>query len=337
MKKNILLTGVSGTVGAQVFKQLLDQGNNNITVFSRASKTNKKLFRPYKNKINIVYGDMIHKDEVIAACKNQDIIIHNAAIIPPLADEKVELANDVNVNGTQNLVNALEEFSPRVFFIYSSSVAIYGDRLQNPDIRISDPLAPSTGDEYAKTKIKAEGIVKNSKLDWTIFRLPAVMGSNNHKISKLMFHMPLDTPIEIATPEDTGRALVKACNHKDELNKKIFNLGGGENCRITYKKLLSESFRIFGLGKLTFPEKAFAEKNFHCGYYADGINLENILHFRQDTIDDYFERLKQHISPLKRALTSIVKIPVKKFLLKHSEPLKAFKEKDLELIERFFN
>ena len=152
-----------------------------------------------------------------------------------------------------------------------------------------------------------------------------------------MFLMPLNTSMEIATPEDTARAQVKACDHKEELNKRIFNLGGGEDCRIIYKDLLSDSFKIFGLGKLNFPDKAFAEKNFHCGYYTDGDDLENILHFRQDTMNDYFERLKQNTSLLKKTFASLLKGPIKKHLLKHSEPLKAFRENDSELIERFFN
>ena len=34
------------------------------------------------------------------------------------------------------------------------------------------------------------------------------MGVNNYKMSGLMFYMPLETRMEIATPEDVGRAFV---------------------------------------------------------------------------------------------------------------------------------
>ena len=37
------------------------------------------------------------------------------------------------------------------------------------------------GIEYALTKIKAEQLIQNSKLNWAIFRLTAIMGSKNHK------------------------------------------------------------------------------------------------------------------------------------------------------------
>ncbi len=41
-----------------------------------------------------------------------------------------------------------------------------------------------------------------------------------------MFHMPLNTPMEITTAEDTGRAFAKALVNFDKLEGSIFNLGG---------------------------------------------------------------------------------------------------------------
>ncbi|MCK5840337.1 MAG: NAD(P)-dependent oxidoreductase, partial [Bacteroidales bacterium] len=93
---------------------------------------------------------------------------------------------------------------------------------------------------------------------------------------------------------------------------------------------------IFGLGKLDFPENAFAEKNFHCGNYVDGDNLENIIHFRHDTIKDYFYRLEQTNSLFKKTLAQLFKKPIQKWLLKQSEPLNALKKNDTALINRFF-
>ncbi|MCK4678644.1 MAG: NAD(P)-dependent oxidoreductase [Bacteroidales bacterium] len=336
MTKNILITGAAGTIGTTLLSLLIKQDGLNITAFDLKSKKSTKSLNNLKNRVKIIYGDISKKKEIIIACKNQDIVIHLAAIIPPLADDHPKLANDVNVEGTRNIIEALEEFSPNAFFIFSSSIAIYGDRIKNPDIKVTDQLSPSEGDEYALTKIKAEQLIQNSKLNWVIFRLTAIMGSKNHKVSKLMFHMPLNTPIEIATPEDTARALVNACDHRKELNHQIFNLGGGENCRILYKDLLSGSFRIFGLGKLDFPENAFAEKNFHCGNYDDGDNLEKIIHFRQDTINDYFHRLEQTNSPVKKTLAQLFRKPIQKWLLKQSEPLNALKKNNTALISRFF-
>ena len=336
MIKNILITGAAGTIGTTVLSYLIKHDGFNITALDLKSKKSVKLLNNFENSVKIIYGDISKKEEIIHACKNQDIVIHLAAIIPPLADDNPKLANDVNVEGTKNLIEALEKLSPNAFLFFSSSIAVYGDRIKNPDIKVTDQLLPSEGDEYALTKIKAEQLIQNSKLNWAIFRLTAIMGSKNHKVSKLMFHMPLNTPVEIATPEDTASALVNACDHREELNHQIFNLGGGKNCRILYKELLSGSFRIFGLGKLNFPEKAFAERNFHCGNYDDGDILENIIHFRHDTINDYFYRIEQTISPVKKILAHLFRKPIQKWLLKQSEPLNALKNNNTALINRFF-
>lgn len=335
MKKiNVLLTGASGTVGFEALKQLLEKGCYNVTVFDKKSKLSVKKLSPFQNKINLIYGDISnasHLDKII----NVDAVIHLAALIPPLADDMPELAHKVNTIGTQNLIKQLERQSPNAFFMYSSSISVYGDRIENPYIKVGDPLIPSEGDAYAQTKIAAEKALQDSKLDWTIFRLAAIMG--NHKMSKLMFHQPLNTALEIATPRDTARAFVNAIPKQKELSKQIFNLGGGESCRISYEHFLERSFAIFGLGKLNFPKNAFADKNFHCGYYEDGDVLEKTLNFRDDTLEDYFKMEAEKVSPITKIAASIFKKPVKWYFLKQSEPLEALKTNNIERIKHYFN
>lgn len=333
-KKSILLTGASGTVGYEVLKQLVEIPNLKITVFDKESKASVSKLKPFENGVDLVYGDITNGADLEKIVYNQDYVIHLAAIIPPTADDNPELAKRVNVDGTRNLVELLQRHSPHCFFIYSSSISVYGDRLENPYISVGNPLEPSPGDEYAVTKIAAEKIIQESALDWTIFRLAAIMGG--HKMSKLMFHQPLDTSLEIATPQDTARAFVKAINKQEQLSKRVFNLGGGESCRIDYKGFLERSFDIFGLGELNFPEKAFAEKNFHCGFYEDGDELENILHFRRHSLEDYFEMESEKVSSFKKFGASLLKKPIKYYLLKQSEPRTALEENDASMKKQFF-
>lgn len=332
--KSVLLTGASGTVGFEVLKQLVGNLNLSLTVFDKKTKGSVSKLNPYKDKVVLVYGDITNRTDVEKIAYNQDFVIHLAAIIPPIADDHPDLAKRVNIEGTRNLVKALGQHSPNCFFIYSSSISVYGDRLKNPYISVGDPLKPSPGDEYAKTKIAAEKILQESNLDWTIFRLAAIMGG--HKMSKLMFHQPLDTSLEIATPQDTARAFVNALEKREQLSKRIFNLGGGENCRIDYEGFLKRSFNIFGLGELNFPDKAFAEKNFHCGFYDDGGELEEILHFRNHSLDDYFAIEKKKVSAVEKFGARLLKKPIKYYLLKQSEPLIAFRKNDKKMEKQFF-
>jgi len=332
----ILITGASGTVGSATLANLIAANIHKITVFDLKTRRSTKLFNSHADKIKVVYGDIASKDQLHSACIDQDVAIHLAAIIPPLADDNPELANRVNYQGTKNLIDCLEASSPSAFLIYGSSISVYGDRLKDQQIMVGDPLTPSVGDEYAITKIKAEEAVQSSSLSYTILRLTAVMGADNHKISKIIFHMPLETPIELITPEDAGRALACAIAHKQQLVGRIFNLSGGEKCQIIYRDLLSKAFANAGLGKLNFPEHSFAQHNFHCAYYADGDQLEEILNFRKDTIDDFFRMQREAIAPITKVLASLLRVFIKKALLAKSEPLEAYKTRVKKMMERFF-
>ncbi len=333
----VLVTGASGTVGEEVVYQLLNEKDNyEVTVFDLKTKGSKKLFGQFEDNIRIHYGDIGNKETVAQACKDKDAIIHLAAIIPPLADEDHVLAEKVNIRGTRNLIQGLQKFSPSAFFLYSSSISVYGDRLQNPWIKMDDQLVPCERDYYAKTKLEAEKLIRGRLTHWAIFRLTAIMGTNNHSASSLMFHMPLDTKMEICTPADTARAFVHALRHQRELEQQIYNLSGGRDCRVSYRDFIQRSFKISGLGSPGFQPRTFAEKNFHCGFYADGDDLEKILHFRHDTMEDYFAQLKQSVSPLQKGTTILLRHFIKRRLQNLSAPYQALKKNNKTDIDYFF-
>ncbi len=334
-KKRILLTGASGTVGFETLKHLVKNPTYEITVFDVKTLTSVKKLTPFRSQVEIVYGDIGNAAAVEKVCHNKDVAIHLAAIIPPLADINPELAYRVNVQGTENLIHALEKRSPECYFLFSSSISVYGDRLSNPEISVSDPLKPSSGDQYGETKVLCERVIRSSNLSWSIFRLAAIMG--NHKISGLMFHMPLNTPMEICTPMDAGRAFANAVDFQYQLENQIFNLGGGEDCIISYHSFLVKMFDAFGLGKANFPEKAFAEKNFHCGILFDGNHLEDIIRFRRHSLADYFEMVHQQVNPFQKKITFLFRKLIKCWLLSQSEPYKAYRDGNEAGIKHFFN
>ena len=334
-KKRILLTGASGTVGLETLQHLVKNPNYEITIFDVETKNSVKKLSSFRNSVEIVYGDIGNMTDIEKVSVNQDAVIHLAAIIPPLADADPDLAYRVNVKGTKNLIDALEKNSPDCYFLFSSSISVYGDRVHNPKILVTDQLKPSPGDQYGETKVLCESMIRESKLSWSIFRLAAIMG--NHKISKLMFHMPLETTMEICTPQDTGRAFANAVDFQNQLEKRIFNLGGGKECVISYRSFLEKMFEAFGLGQVDFPGKAFAEKNFHCGIMEDGDKLEEIIHFRRQNLGDYFEMVEQEVSTSQKKLAIIFKSFIKRWLLSQSEPYRAFRKGNLVEIKHFFN
>lgn len=333
--KKILVTGAGGMVGFHTIEFLVKEKCYEITALDLNSKNTQKKFKKYKDKINIVYGDI--NDEVLinSLIKTHDYVIHLAAVLPPLADLKPELTKQVNYEGTKNIVKAIKNYNPKCFLIFASSISVYGDRIDNPYIKVTDKVGVNDFDIYANYKIKTEKLIKKELDNYTIFRLTAIMGRPD--MDPLMFHMPLNTKLEICSDIDTARAFAKAVEHKGELKGKIFNLGGGKRCRTTYREFLARMFKIYGINLKFFSSMVFAEKNFHCGYYEDGDDLEKILLFRGDTLETYFRRVDMGTKKINRFFAKLLSRPIVYFLNKKSEPKKALDKNDKGLIKRFFN
>ncbi|MDR1905961.1 MAG: NAD(P)-dependent oxidoreductase [Clostridiales bacterium] len=332
-KKKVLLTGASGNVGSNTLLKLLEQGYE-VTVFDLPSKKNKKVLEKFKDKVKIVYGSINDALLVNKTVKDADIVIHLAAIIPPLADKNHELAKKVNYLGTENVVHAIKYHNPNCFLIFASSISVYGDRTKNYWINVNDPISISEGDYYAMTKVVAEKMIRESGINYTIFRLTGIMGLPH--TDPLMFHMPLNTKLEIASSSVTAQAFANACGHTDKLNGNTYNLGGGENCRTDYREFLTVMLNIYGLNIKYFKLEAFAEKNFHCGYYEDSYVLNDILDFQHETLEDYYEFVRCNTPKAMRIMTKIFSPSIGYFLCKKSEPYMAKKKKRKLLINRYY-
>ena len=336
MKMKVLLTGGSGTVGKEALQELLRRKEQyEVRVFDLNTPSNRKIYKPWENQIEIVYGDITRPEQVEPAAQGVDAVIHTAALIPPVADHQPVLAKAINADGTLNLIQAMEKHSPEAFLVYTSSVSLYGDRVNNPLIKVTDPIQPSEGDYYAVTKIMAEENVRASQLRWTIFRLAGIF-SDTLKPDPLMFHMPLDTCLEFASARDTGYAMVQSLDKQDVLEGNTYNLGGGKNCQMRYKDFLNTSFEQFGLGRDLLPEEAFATQNFHCGYYEDGHLLNDLLHFQRDTKEAYFQWMRSTKGPVIRFLAGLSRPIVRWSLVRQSEPLQARRRGDKKMIERYY-
>jgi len=132
-KLRVLLTGAFGIVGLKVLDNLVKE-NYEIKCFDIKTHENWLKSKKYKKKVNIYWGDIQNKRDLKEAMEDIDIVIHLAAIIPPLADKNPNLAKNVNIGGTNNLIEVMESQKSKPKLIYTSSIAIYGDRRNNPQI-----------------------------------------------------------------------------------------------------------------------------------------------------------------------------------------------------------
>lgn len=289
----ILLTGAFGNVGLSVLSELLQRGFF-VRIFELKSKRNVKIAEQIKNSHNveIIWGDLRNYSDVLKAMKNVDYVFHIGAIIPPLADKFPQLAEAVNVGGTKNIIDAAKAQTNPPRLLYTSSISVYGDRRENPFIKTTDPLKPSPKDLYGNQKMRAELMVRNSGLEWCVFRLTYITSMDKLDLDPLMFEMPLETCIEICDTKDVGLAVVNTIENELVWGKgKIFNIGGGAACRTTFGEYLITMLELFGLGKDILPADAFSHEEFHCGW-LDTVESQQILKYQRTTLESYYAEVK---------------------------------------------
>lgn len=305
-KKTVFITGTTGSMGGAGFRELLKRRDRfNIVTLVRPSKKNKKMMAPYMNEpgVRIVWGDLTEYKDVLECVKGADYVLHPAAFIAPEADHNPDLAWKINVGSAENIVRAIQEQPDpnSIKLVNIGSVAMTGDRLGCIHLgRVGDPLKPSIYDAYATTKIAAERIVVESGLRYwvscrqTYIAIPETLSL----MDPIMFHQPINTHIEFVTPNDAARLLANACEDDvpEEFWRRIYNIGGGPECRVIYIEYLDRVFRLLGLGdyRKLVDRNWFTLRNFHCQWFEDSDVLEGYLHFRRDTLEDHLRQIKEH-------------------------------------------
>jgi nucleoside-diphosphate-sugar epimerase len=160
-----LITGANGFLGKIISQYIHDRGNKVITLGRTGNDINVDLARN-QNSFHLPYSDVI----VHAAGK--------AHFYPKTRADRKEFF-DVNVNGTETLLNSINTTLKPRKFIFMSSVAVYGLD-QGHGITEDYPL--KANDSYGLSKISAEKLVekwcKNNGIEFLILRLPLIAGPN---------------------------------------------------------------------------------------------------------------------------------------------------------------
>jgi nucleoside-diphosphate-sugar epimerase len=301
----VLVTGAFGNVGRSTVAACLAEGYA-VTAFEadtgRTRRLAPRLLRAWGTSGSaprLEFGDVRDPGVARRIVEGQDAVLHLAALIPPAADRAPQLARSVNVGGTANLIAACLALPSPPRFVFASSVATYGDRVKDFWIKTGDALAPSPGDEYGRTKVEAEALLRSSGLDFVILRLGAIMWRKKLDPDPLLFSMPLGTKLEICHTEDTGRAFARAAA-REGISGRTLDIGGGPSCRTDYRSFLDRMLGLIGLGGVSrFPEAAFARSGFHCGWYADSDEAEELLRFRRKGLEDYYEEVGEETRAIK--------------------------------------
>ena len=153
----ILVTGGAGYIGTSLIPKLLSDGYE-VTVFDNLMVGGNQLLPFFRhNNFKFVRGDIRKKDELQDAVNGQDVIIHLAALVGfPVCRMNPNLAEEINVDGTVNLINCCTD--DQVIF-YGSTGSNYGSV---KDICSEDtPLHPLS--LYGVTKTKSEKLLMERK------------------------------------------------------------------------------------------------------------------------------------------------------------------------------
>lgn len=289
----VLITGGAGRLGINICKTFLRDGFK-VRVFDLDTSGNRKSVKELGGKAEILWGDITAPDSVRSALDGADAVVHMAAILPPLTDEKPELAARVNVGGTKLLVDLLKEKGGHIPLVYTSSVAAFGPKpnATAPVCAERDGCKPY--DVYGKTKFQAEELLRNSGIDYVVLRITATMYFV-FAVSdiKRMFSVPLNNRVEFCHPDNTALAILNAVKNFDTVKGSTLIVSGGQTQRMLYKDMLSA---ILGVMGLPLPP---AHKFTTAPYYLDWYNTERseeLLHFQKKTFEDYLGDYRKELT-----------------------------------------
>lgn len=308
--KKVLVTGAAGTIGLNVLKYLLSEGKYEITALDLKNKKVFKKLKKYCKRVNIVSGDVTDPILVEALVKDHDYIIHLASALPPLGEFSSDAGEIVEYMGTENIIKAINYYNQECFLIYASTTSLYDSSLS---ANVKEKIIERELGTFALNKYKTENLIKKKLNNYTILRVPLVL--SEIKSEPFIYNVKKNLMVEVTTNKDAAYAFVKAVNNKDKLNKKIFNIGMGSDGRVIYNDLLKNILKNYGLSIRYILSRIFLDKNYYSPVLTDSDDLEAILHYRTDSLYNYFKRLK--IKNKKRTIQKILAKPL--LFLKNKE------------------
>jgi nucleoside-diphosphate-sugar epimerase len=235
MSETVLVTGGFGLVGSQTVRRLVADGHR-VVATDLGTPDQRKAARSLPAGAEAYWADLTDASGVdrLIAETSPTVIIHLAAVIPPVIYRHAGLARRVNVDATAALLRAAQASPHPVRFIQASSNAVHGAR--NPHrhhelLREDTPLRPS--DLYGAHKAEVEDLVRSSGLDWVILRLAGVIsvvpGAMPLRVDALFFESALPTDGRIHTIDVRDAAHAFAAATTADVAGEVLLIGGDES------------------------------------------------------------------------------------------------------------
>lgn len=275
----VLLSGAFGNVGSAI-RHVARERDLELVCFDAPTRHHRRTAR--RSGETVYWGDIRDKTAVFDAVSGVDAVIHLAAIIPPASMRDPELARQVNVGGTANVIAACQAQSPPPTLCFSSSLALFGGTQHlDPPRTLADPIQVT--DDYTRHKALCEDLLRASGLDVAILRFGAVLPIKVLQvIDPLMFEVPLSDRMECLHPYDAAAAVLNAVERGNVWGRTLL-VGGGPGCQVYARDIIQRPLIALGLG--TLPDEAFGTTPFHLDW-VDTTDTEARLSFQQRSFDD---------------------------------------------------
>ena len=243
--KRILVTGGAGFIGSEVVSQLIKK-NAIVTVLDNFSSGKKQYLPKNNKKLKIIKGDITDEKIVKRAVKDQESVIHLAAL-PFIPDSFYYPADFFNVNttGSVNLLWKSIQSNSVDRFIHISTSEVYGSAQFVP-MDENHPTAPHS--TYAVSKLAGDRVAftlhKENGFPVVIIRpfnsygpkytqpyiIPEIMNQLLQGTKELMLGN-VDASRDFTYVSDTADAIIRSLSSKKAIGE-IINVGSGNEISI---------------------------------------------------------------------------------------------------------
>ena len=147
-----LITGGAGFIGSHLAEALVARGER-VKIIDDLSTGRRENIESFAERVELIEGDIRDREAVEAAIDGADYVLHQAALasVQRSIDDPTR-TNQVNVQGTLNLLEAANAAGVKRF-VYASSSSAYGDSEVLPKLEI---MIPNPKSPYAVSKLAAE-------------------------------------------------------------------------------------------------------------------------------------------------------------------------------------
>jgi len=170
-----LVTGGAGFIGSNIAERLLKAGSR-VRIIDNFMTGKRENIEPFLSDIELIEGDIRNMKDVKKAVAGVDYILHQAAMrsVPKSVDNPA-LTNEINVEGTLNVLVAAKEAKVKRL-VYASSSSVYGECEVFPEREdfVPRPISPYAvsklaGEHYAYTFSKTYGLETASLRYFNVF------------------------------------------------------------------------------------------------------------------------------------------------------------------------